>query len=220
MTVSSGRITTQALISDAPSPARANSGPPNGRSKPKAAPPPTAAMPSTKARRSTCAMWFMAASRSRAGRGVNRLAHLLEGAAATDVCDVFVDIGIGGLRLALEPHCGTSCSIQAFCTLCSTPFCASPSIVVICLPTASLTGSEHERTASPLICTVQAPHWEMPQPYLVPVRPTFSRITHKRGVSGATSRDAQASHSSPPCGAGVALTAMLDLPGFLGQHTP
>src|SRR5476651_2169622 len=27
----------------------------------------------------------------------------------------------------------------------------------------------------------------MPQPYLVPVRPTFSRIAHKRGVSASTS---------------------------------
>jgi hypothetical protein len=27
----------------------------------------------------------------------------------------------------------------------------------------------------------------MPQPYFVPVRPRFSRITQRRGVSGATS---------------------------------
>src|ERR687898_880671 len=35
--------------------------------------------------------------------------------------------------------------------------------------------------------TVQAPHWAMPQPYLVPVRPTFSRIAQSSGVLGSTS---------------------------------
>src|SRR3989449_4656446 len=37
------------------------------------------------------------------------------------------------------------------------------------------------------MCTVQAPHCATPQPYLVPVRPTCSRITHSRGVVGSTS---------------------------------
>ena len=60
-------------------------------------------------------------------------------------------------------------------------------MVVICLPSAALTGNEQERVGTPSICTVQAPHCAMPQPYLVPVRPTFSRIAHSRGVSGATS---------------------------------
>src|SRR5262245_39871377 len=60
-------------------------------------------------------------------------------------------------------------------------------MVVICFPSAALTGSEQERTASPSTCTVHAPHWAIPQPYLVPVRPTFSRITHNNGVSGSTS---------------------------------
>jgi hypothetical protein len=35
--------------------------------------------------------------------------------------------------------------------------------------------------------TVQAPHCAMPQPYLVPVSPTFSRIAQSSGVSGSTS---------------------------------
>ena len=60
-------------------------------------------------------------------------------------------------------------------------------MVVIFLPTASLTGTPQERIATPSICTVQAPHCAMPQPYLVPVRPIFSRITHSSGVSGSTS---------------------------------
>src|SRR2546427_1404944 len=59
-------------------------------------------------------------------------------------------------------------------------------MVVICLPSAALTGITHERTALPSICTVHAPHIAMPQPYLVPVRPTCSRIAHSRGVLGST----------------------------------
>src|SRR2546430_13736734 len=47
------------------------------------------------------------------------------------------------------------------------------------------TGMEQERRTSPLICTEQAPHCATPQPYLVPVRPTCSRITQSRGVSAS-----------------------------------
>ena len=53
-------------------------------------------------------------------------------------------------------------------------------MVVICLPATGLTGTWHDRVATPSICTVQAPHWAMPQPYLVPVRPSVSRNTHKQ----------------------------------------
>ena len=60
-------------------------------------------------------------------------------------------------------------------------------MVVICLPAASLTGTPQERIATPSIWTVQAPHCAMPQPYLVPVRPIFSRIAQSSGVSGSTS---------------------------------
>src|SRR5882672_11566814 len=60
-------------------------------------------------------------------------------------------------------------------------------MVVICLPTAAATGVKHERTATPSIWIVQAPHCAMPQPYLVPVRPTFSRNAHKSGMLGSTS---------------------------------
>jgi hypothetical protein len=41
--------------------------------------------------------------------------------------------------------------------------------------------------ATPSMCTVQAPHWAMPQPNLVPVKPSVSRSTHSNGVSGSTS---------------------------------
>src|SRR5476649_1201102 len=60
-------------------------------------------------------------------------------------------------------------------------------MVVICLPTASLTGTPQERIATPSTWTVHAPHCAIPQPYLVPVRPTFSRIAQSSGVSASTS---------------------------------
>ena len=60
-------------------------------------------------------------------------------------------------------------------------------MVVICLPVTELTGTEQERVATPSTCTVQAPHWAMPQPYLVPVRPIVSRRAQSRGVRGSTS---------------------------------
>src|ERR1700741_5262535 len=60
-------------------------------------------------------------------------------------------------------------------------------MVVIFLPSTADSGSEHERIATPSTWTVQAPHWAMPHPYLVPVSPSVSRSTHKSGVSGSTS---------------------------------
>src|SRR5258705_5759097 len=86
-----------------------------------------------------------------------------------------------------KPHCGTWYSSQACCTLCRAPPVARPSMVVICLPSAPATGITQERIAAPSRCTVHAPHWATPQPYLVPVRPTCSRITQSRGVLGLTS---------------------------------
>ena len=60
-------------------------------------------------------------------------------------------------------------------------------MVVIRLLSTALTGSTQERVARPSTCTVQAPHWAMPQPYFVPVRPRLSRSTHNRGVDGSAS---------------------------------
>ena len=77
-------------------------------------------------------------------------------------------------------------------------------MVVIFLPATALTGMTQERTAAPSMCTVQAPHWATPQPYLVPVRPTCSRMTQSSGVLGSTSTllglavDRQADHSDSP----------------------
>src|SRR5437868_9670507 len=106
-TVSSGRITTQALTSGAPSAARTTEGPPNGRSRPSARPAPAVAVPITKARRfsreesfgMTC--WFIAASLCVCG-SMDRLAHLLEGPAAADIGDGVVDVVVGRLRVFFQ----------------------------------------------------------------------------------------------------------------------
>src|SRR5580700_7148050 len=84
------------------------------------------------------------------------------------------------------PHCGTSISIQACCRGCVRSG-EIPSMVVTFLPAARETGATQERTACPSICTVQAPHSAIPQPYLVPVRFSESRITHSKGVDGGSS---------------------------------
>src|ERR1700722_19821191 len=62
-------------------------------------------------------------------------------------------------------------------------------MVVIFLPTASLTEVWQGRTASPLTSTVQAPHRPAPQPNFVPVICNCSRMTHSSGVSFAASTD-------------------------------
>src|ERR1700676_1064820 len=62
-------------------------------------------------------------------------------------------------------------------------------MVVIFLPATSPTMVWHERTASPLTCTVQAPHRPAPQPNLVPVICNCSRIAHRSGVSLTASTD-------------------------------
>src|ERR1700757_1173579 len=107
-TVSSGRTTTQAFTSGAltsgePSAARSTAGPPKGMSRPSARPAPSAVLPMTKARRfiagETCL--FMAASSSVRDH-VDRFAHLLEGAAAADIGDGLVDVGVGRFRIFLQ----------------------------------------------------------------------------------------------------------------------
>src|SRR6266576_371308 len=103
-TVSSGRITTQALTSGEPSAARTTVGPPKGISRPSERPAPTAAVPMTKARRLSVGIWFMAAS-SRARCGVNSLTRLLEVAATGKIGDGFVDVLVGRLRLLLDQRC-------------------------------------------------------------------------------------------------------------------
>src|SRR5881275_871349 len=62
-------------------------------------------------------------------------------------------------------------------------------MVVIFLPTARLACMKQDLVATPSRSTVHAPHWPMPQPYFVPVRPIESRSTHNSGVSGSASTE-------------------------------
>src|SRR5207302_5660748 len=62
-------------------------------------------------------------------------------------------------------------------------------MVVIFFPATSPTMVWHDRTASPLTCTVQAPHRPAPQPNFVPVICNCSRIAQRSGVSFAASTD-------------------------------
>ena len=56
-------------------------------------------------------------------------------------------------------------------------------VVIADAPTLSMVVRQ-ERVGWPSICTVQAPHWPMPQPNLVPVMPSTSRKTQsKRNVA-------------------------------------
>src|SRR5262245_53456732 len=96
-TVSSGPIATQTPTSGEPSCARATSGPPNGRRKPSARPPVTAAEETMKERRFIFMAFLLGL-----GSHVDRLAHLLEGAAAADVGDRGVDVRVRGLGLLLQ----------------------------------------------------------------------------------------------------------------------
>ncbi len=59
-------------------------------------------------------------------------------------------------------------------------------MVIAAVPTLD-TGTWHERTASPFMCTVQAPHCATPQPYLVPGSSSTSRSTQRSGMSAEAS---------------------------------
>src|SRR5260370_811207 len=116
-TVSSGRMTTQALTSGRLSAACASARP-NGTWKPSDRPPPIAAAPVSRERRLTCGDRGMACPRYALaaawvcwgqgipplclGGGGDRLAPLLIGAAATDIGDGAVDIGVVCFRVVLE----------------------------------------------------------------------------------------------------------------------
>src|ERR1039458_1439014 len=111
-----------------------------------------------------------------------------------EICDSLgCGFSLGGRCAAMigpdwqYPHCGTSTSCQAACTVFPSVVSASPSIVVTCLPLAMDTGVTQERTARPSRCTVHAPHCAMPHPYLVPVSCRLSRSTHSKGVLGSAS---------------------------------
>src|SRR6516225_5447736 len=56
-------------------------------------------------------------------------------------------------------------------------------MVVTLAPATEPTGVMQDLVARPSTCTVHAPHWPMPQPNLVPVRPSSSRMTQSSGES-------------------------------------
>src|ERR1044072_6832449 len=96
-------------------------------------------------------------------------------------------------------------------------------MVVIFLPTASLTEVWQDRTASPLTGTVQPPHRPPPQPNLVPVICNCSRMTQSSGVSFAASTDIFRPlifrlGISSPLPVEVLLTAATHFAGWLGAH--
>src|SRR6516225_3054445 len=64
-----------------------------------------------------------------------------------------------------------------------------PSIVVTARCPIVSTGKTQDRTGAPSRCTVHAPHRAIPQPNLVPVKPSTSRNTHSSGVSPSTSTE-------------------------------
>src|ERR1700758_5287638 len=56
-------------------------------------------------------------------------------------------------------------------------------MVVTCLPATPEIWVWHEKARLPSMCTTQAPHRPAPQPNLVPVSLSCSRITQSSGVS-------------------------------------
>ncbi len=123
-------------------------------------------------------------------------------AAAADIGEIGVDVGVARLRMLLEErrrrHDLPGLAVAALRHVLGEPGLPAPdaccrrdrpSMVVTVLPPTSPTWMPHERTASPLTCTVQAPHCAMPQPNLVPVKPISSRMTQSSGVSGSISSE-------------------------------
>jgi hypothetical protein len=86
-----------------------------------------------------------------------------------------------------KPHCGTSSSSQARCTGCELSGRQALDGDDLCSGVTAPTGRLHERVAAPSMWTVQAPHWATPQPYLVPVSPSCSRMNQSRGVFSSAS---------------------------------
>ena len=131
---------------------------------------------------------------------MDRLADALIGAAATDVRDGGVDVVIVGLRVRLQ-QCGGGHDLAGLAVAALRHVVLQPGDLhrmAEAIGRQALDGGDlrvadraagtwQDRVATPSICTVQAPHCAMPQPYLVPVMPSHSRMTHSSGVSGSAS---------------------------------
>src|SRR6266436_5778441 len=109
-----------------------------------------------------------------------------------------------------KAHWKAPASRKACCTGCRRPSFSSPSMVVIDFPTPALTWTWQERRGAPSIKTVHAPHCPSPQPYLLPVRPSSSRSTVNREVSGGYRTGNLLPFTSSSISAGI-------LPPFLQQ---
>jgi hypothetical protein len=68
-----------------------------------------------------------------------------------------------------NPHWNPSCSMNANWSGWSIPFCSSPSIVVIFLPSCIAVRVMQDKTRRPLMCTVHAPHSPRSHAFFVPV---------------------------------------------------
>src|SRR5581483_1591660 len=75
-----------------------------------------------------------------------------------------------------KPHCRPWCCWNAACTGWSPSPVASPSMVVMRRSRAWAASMVQDFTLSPSTSTVQAPHEDVSQPTLVPVRPTTRRM--------------------------------------------
>jgi hypothetical protein len=85
-----------------------------------------------------------------------------------------------------KPHWNPSCSMSANWSGWSIPFCSSPSIVVIFLPSCIATGVMQDKTRRPSMCTVHAPHSPRSHAYFVPVSANFSRSASRSVMRGPT----------------------------------
>ena len=155
------------------------------------------------ARAEDCGVLIASPPRHRVAASLHR-AHdvLVAGAAAQvafePVADLFVASDSGSARSSScvarimpgvqKPHCSPCLSQNASCSGCSVPSGASPSMVVIDAPSACTARQVHDLTATPSSSTVQAPHWLVSQPTLVPVRPPSSRRKWTSSSRGSTSR--------------------------------
>src|SRR5215470_151245 len=80
-------------------------------------------------------------------------------------------------------------------------------MVVTCRPSTAAIGTMQLLAGTPSICMVHAPHAPMPQPNLLPVRPSGSRTTHSSGTSGGPSNCAG-------CWLTLNVTGMVGAPSF------
>src|SRR5438477_7940710 len=89
--------------------------------------------------------------------------------------------------LTQNPHCIACSSMNAFWMGCGFSVEPIPSSVVISAPDTLDTGVTQDRTACPLMMTVQLPHWPRPQPNFGPRNARSSLRMYKSGVAGSTS---------------------------------